>query len=227
MWGICGKVGIWILQGEIHDVSQGKIVEKQWRKATGPLTWQPAANYDFSVHCGMAMHFFVSDKQRNAWRVYGTHIAQYLRNLWYGYRMHSRCISWIQAADTGYAGSNLTPRLWDMLYRDNGVIIPDVHQVIDNGKGQWDWEMLSRVDNAILVPFLHTGEVQPVHHMEASDVSMAMQIARKHCEIWFVRPIIICTRSKTGSWGQTLKKDIMTKTGRMLWIEHRKADVSM
>lgn len=39
--------------------------------------------------------------------------------------------------------------------------------------------------------------------------------------------IIICTRSKTGSWGQTLKKDIMTKTGRMLWIEHRKADVSM
>lgn len=56
--------------------------------------------------------------------------------------------------------SNLTPRLWDMLYRGSGVIIPDVHQVIDNVKGQWDWEMVSKVDNAILVPFLHTGEVQ-------------------------------------------------------------------
>lgn len=56
--------------------------------------------------------------------------------------------------------SNLTPRLWDMLYRGNGVIIPDVHQVIDNVKGQWDWEMVSKVDNAILVPFLHKGEVQ-------------------------------------------------------------------
>lgn len=56
--------------------------------------------------------------------------------------------------------SNLMPRLWDMLYRGSGVIIQDVHQAIDNGKGQWDWEMVSRMDNAILVPFLHTGEVQ-------------------------------------------------------------------
>ena len=106
-------------------------------------------------------------------------MALILRNTSGTYDMAIECRLLIQDMPE----SNLTPRLWDMLYRGNGVIIPDVHQVIDNGKGQWDWEMLSRVDNAILVPFLHTGEVQPVHHMEASDVSMAMQIARKHCEI--------------------------------------------
>ena len=56
--------------------------------------------------------------------------------------------------------SNLMPRLWDMLYRGSGVIIQDVHQAIDNGKGQWDPQMFSKVENAILVPFLHKGEVQ-------------------------------------------------------------------
>lgn len=56
--------------------------------------------------------------------------------------------------------SNLMPRLWDMLYRGSGVIIQDVHQAIDNDKGQWDPQMFSKVENAILVPFLHKGEVQ-------------------------------------------------------------------
>lgn len=32
---------------------------------------------------------------------------------------------------------------------------------------------------------------------------------------------------KNGKLGTDIKKDIMTKTGRMLWIEYRKADVSM
>ena len=119
--------------------------------------------------------------------LHGGYMALILRNISGTYDMAIECI---HGAFPEYRPliqdmpeSNLTPRLWDMLYRGNGVIIPDVHQVIDNGKGQWDWEMLSRVDNAILAPFLHTGEVQPVHHMEASGVSMAMQIARKHCEI--------------------------------------------
>ncbi len=76
-------------------------------------------------------------------------MALILRNTSGTYDMAIECRLLIQDMPE----SNLTPRLWDMLYRGNGVILPDVHQVIDNGKGQWDWEMLSRGDNAFWYRF--------------------------------------------------------------------------